>query len=290
MPCVAAHGATELPPGRRCARRKFWRTLHAVLVSAETLGVARDLVEDRLLGETKESSTSGRYAMALLRELARPSRCRALQFAAVTPGSPAGGNRHASLSNRITARSRSVLHSISRSTSRFTTISVPPNAAGSRSVSAAQDQPEDPKRWPPANCRNSSASARRFLQVCSDLLADLARHLEIAAIAADSSGGCADRSRGLRFREPVRRDRWHRLRDASLHPSSFGNQLSQAQLAVFGHVVQHEEKVGRTEYWRVTQRERNDLACYDRQTPGNAPGAEKPDRHSAGSWRAFHAR
>jgi hypothetical protein len=44
---------------------EFWRTLHAVLVSAETLGVARDLVEDRLLGETKESSTSGQYAMAL---------------------------------------------------------------------------------------------------------------------------------------------------------------------------------------------------------------------------------
>jgi hypothetical protein len=57
---------------------------------------------------------------------------------------------------------------------------------------------------------------------------------------------------GLRFREPVRRDRWHGLRDASLRPSSFGNQLSQAQLAVFGHVVQHEEKVGTTEYWRVT--------------------------------------
>lgn len=61
----------------------FWRNLHAVLASAEQLGVAREPVEDRLLGETSESTLSGQYCMVLLLHLARPFTLSRAQFAAV---------------------------------------------------------------------------------------------------------------------------------------------------------------------------------------------------------------
>lgn len=60
----------------------FWRTLHAVLASAERLGVARAPVSDRRLGETTESSVGGQYAMILLLHLARPFELSRGQFAA----------------------------------------------------------------------------------------------------------------------------------------------------------------------------------------------------------------
>ena len=44
----------------------FWCYLHAVLASAEQFGVAREPVEDRLLGETSESTLSGQYCICLL--------------------------------------------------------------------------------------------------------------------------------------------------------------------------------------------------------------------------------
>jgi len=61
----------------------FWHNLHAVLASAEQLGVAREPVEDRLLGETSESTLSGQYCMVLLLHLARPFTLSRAQFAAV---------------------------------------------------------------------------------------------------------------------------------------------------------------------------------------------------------------
>lgn len=60
----------------------FWRNLHAVLASAEQLGVAREPVADRLLGETRESTVGGQYAMTLLLHLARPFELSRNQFAA----------------------------------------------------------------------------------------------------------------------------------------------------------------------------------------------------------------
>ena len=61
----------------------FWCYLHAVLASAEQFGVAREPVEDRLLGETSESTLSGQYCMVLLLHLARPFTLSRAQFAAV---------------------------------------------------------------------------------------------------------------------------------------------------------------------------------------------------------------
>lgn len=61
----------------------FWYNLHAVLASAEQLGLAREPVEDHLLGETTESTLSGQYCMVLLLHLARPFTLSRAQFAAV---------------------------------------------------------------------------------------------------------------------------------------------------------------------------------------------------------------
>ncbi len=61
----------------------FWRLLHAVFASAERLGVTLDPVEDRLLGETSESTVSGQYAMALLLHLACPFSASRNHFAAM---------------------------------------------------------------------------------------------------------------------------------------------------------------------------------------------------------------
>lgn len=62
----------------------FWRNLHAILAAAEQMGVAREPVSDRLLGETSESTISGQYAMTLLLHLARPFELSRSQFAAAT--------------------------------------------------------------------------------------------------------------------------------------------------------------------------------------------------------------
>lgn len=69
-------GVLELDP-------EFWRNLHAILASAEQLGVASLPVADRLLGETSESTLNGQYAMTLLLHLARPFELSRTQFAAV---------------------------------------------------------------------------------------------------------------------------------------------------------------------------------------------------------------
>lgn len=60
----------------------WWRKLHAIYAAAEQLGVEAQTVADRLLAETRESTVSGHYAMALLLHLARPAELSRSQFAA----------------------------------------------------------------------------------------------------------------------------------------------------------------------------------------------------------------
>ena len=62
----------------------FWRTLHAILASAEQLDVLRAPIADPLLAETRDSTICGQYAMTLLLHLARPFELSRNQFAAAT--------------------------------------------------------------------------------------------------------------------------------------------------------------------------------------------------------------
>ena len=50
----------------------FWKNFHTLFLAVERLGCAEETVEDRLFGETRMSSVSGQYAMALMLHLARP--------------------------------------------------------------------------------------------------------------------------------------------------------------------------------------------------------------------------
>ena len=61
----------------------FWKNLHATFTAAGQLGVAGEVVEDRLLAETSESTVNGQYVMALLLHLARPFSLTGGQFSAV---------------------------------------------------------------------------------------------------------------------------------------------------------------------------------------------------------------
>ena len=61
----------------------FWKNFHDLFLAAEQLGCLGDTVEDRLLGETRDSSVRGQYAMALMLYLARPFHLSGEQLAAV---------------------------------------------------------------------------------------------------------------------------------------------------------------------------------------------------------------
>lgn len=61
----------------------WWRLLHATLAAAEQLGVTDTAVSDRLFAETRESTPTAQYAMAILLHLCRPHELSRSQFSAV---------------------------------------------------------------------------------------------------------------------------------------------------------------------------------------------------------------
>ena len=251
---------------------EFWRNLHAILVSAETLGVARDFVEDRLLGETKESTASGQYAMALLLELARPFALSRSQLAAVTRWlarwreqarilvEPDIGPKSCCLALDLSL-DRPFQESLRVARlARWLSIGPVLRKIGQRLESlAAGESPESLKL-------GSALSA----EACTNLLTELAEHLRIPPpyqVFQDDSMSI-EVACGLENLYRVIGGKG--LRDASLRPSSFGNQLSQEQLAVFGHVVRLEEKSGQFETWRVLKRASDEFHLFRPAGSGEA--------------------
>ena len=251
---------------------EFWRNLHAVLVSAETLGVARDFVEDRLLGETKESTASGQYAMALLLELARPFALSRAQFAAITRWlarwreqakilvEPDTGPKSLCVPLDLSLDLPFLDNVRTARLARWLSVGPVLRKISQRIESlAAGESPESLKL-------GSALSA----EACTDLLTELADHLKVPPrrpVLPDSTT-TIEVSCGL--------DNLYRvvggtgLRDASLRPSSFGSQLSQEQLAVFGHVVRHEEKTGHSEKWHIARRDRDEFHLFRPAGSGEA--------------------
>jgi hypothetical protein len=62
----------------------FWHLLHTVFAAAERLATTREPVADQRLGETRESTLSGQYAMAIMLHLVDPFSMPRKQFATVT--------------------------------------------------------------------------------------------------------------------------------------------------------------------------------------------------------------
>ncbi|MFT3848835.1 MAG: hypothetical protein QM739_09185 [Propionivibrio sp.] len=251
---------------------EFWRTLHAVLVSAETLGVARDLVEDRLLGETKELTASGQYAMALLLELARPFALSRAQLSTVTRWLARWREQARILvepDNSPKACCIALDLSLDRPfhdnlrvarLARWLSVGPVLRKIGQRiEALAAGETPESLKLGPTLSA-----------ETCTDLLAELAEHLRVPPPGQllPELTSAVEVACGLENLFGVIGGRG--LRDASARPSSYGSQLSQAQLALFGHVVRHEEKVGKTETWRVLKGGRNEVFLLRPKGAGEA--------------------
>ena len=251
---------------------EFWRNLHSVLVSAETLGVARDFVEDRLLGETKESTASGQYAMALLLELARPFALSRAQLSAITRWLARWREQAKILVEPDTGPKSCCValdlsldlpfHDNLRPARLARWLSVGPvlRKIGQRLESlAAGESPENLKL-------GSALSA----DACTDLLTELAEHLKVPTqrLVFPEEATVIEVACGLENLYRVIGGTG--LRDASARPSSFGNQLSQEQLAVFGHVVRHEERSGQSETWRILQRDRDEFHLFRPAGSGEA--------------------
>jgi hypothetical protein len=69
--------------GGMALKAGFWKSFHTLFLAAERLGCAEETMEERLLlGETRMSSVSGQYAMALMLHLAWPFSLSGKQLAA----------------------------------------------------------------------------------------------------------------------------------------------------------------------------------------------------------------
>lgn len=239
----------------------FWKTLHAVLTSAEQLGIEREPVEDRLLGETSVSSVSGQYVMVLLLHLARPFTLSRTQFAAAT---------------RWLARWRE----------RAMVLAAPDESPKSCCIALdlAQDRPIHD------NLR--AASAGRWLSV-NDILRKMRKRLELLAAGESpeniklgsglSSEACVALLNALienlKFPQQALPDVpanaspalvvagleniYQHLGGKGLNKpvasALFGSRLSADQIAVFGHVVQEEAGGNsKAETWSVMPQQNND--------------------------------
>lgn len=221
----------------------FWRNLHAVLASAEQMGVARDPVSDRLLGETSESTVSGQYAMTLLLHLARPFELSRNQFAAATRWL-ARWREQAEITATPDGRSKS--HHIALDLSLDCPTMAPGSAPGiprwlaidnvlrkmrKRVESlAAGESPEELK----LGSGISSAACSALLNTLSE---NLKHPLPIAAPVQPGSPA-ASVAVGL---ENIHRQLGGKSLKQAEEPSSI-NRREQEQIAIFGHVARASEE------------------------------------------------
>lgn len=244
---------------------EFWCQLHAVLASAEQLGATRVPVEDRLLGETRESTVSGQYAMILLLHLACPSGLTRGQFAAAS---------------QWLARWRELAKLRAKPDLRPKSCCV--------ALDLSQDRPlHDPRltprtgRWLSLNGivrkmqqRLELLAAGEFPEslklgsglssdACVALLKNLSDHLRfplqpVAEVPAEAASVLV--AIGL---ETIHRALAGKgLKDNPLTPLARGGKLSADQIAIFGHVVREAETVvekgdadSKSENWRIVQLE-----------------------------------
>lgn len=236
----------------------FWHYLHAVLASAEQFGVAREPVEDRLLGETSESTLSGQYCMVLLLHLARPFTLSRAQFAAVI---------------RWFARWRE----------QAAVLSEPDESPKSRCIALdlSQDQPlHDNLDMTGVGCWLSVKGVLRKIrervellaagespeslklgsglssEACLNLLNTLSEYLKYPKrTTADIPGEASSIAVAAGLDTVYRFLGGTRLKEAVAPNSSFASSLSHEQIALFGHVArdtwENSEKLA--EQWQLVR-------------------------------------
>ena len=274
-PTITQHGARVAHRVLTCLRMEqmnaylggaeladtFWRNAHGVYAAAEQLGVTREPVTDRLLGETTESTVSGQYSMLLLLHLACPYTLARAQLTAA---------------NRWFARWREQVAMLDEA------------ATGSRACSIAIDLAQDspihdnlalPRiaRWlsvgdvlgkmrqrlkllangeSPENLRLGSGLSSEACAALLMALGDRLKNPQAASPSATVEGPVAFAAAGL---ESIH----YLLGGEGLHDPLETTLLSANQIAVFGHVVREPEDstIGqdRPETWRVTRQESGEL-------------------------------
>jgi hypothetical protein len=252
----------------------FWHNLHAVLASAEQLGVAREPVEDRLLGETSESTVSGQYCMILLLHLARPFTLSRAQFAAV---------------NRWFARWRE----------QAAVLSGPEESPKSRCIALdlTQDQPLHDNlgaarvgRWlsvkgvlrkmrervellaageSPESLKLGSGLSS---EACVELLNTLSEYLKHPKkTTADLPGEASSIGIAAGLETVYRFLGGTRLKEAVAPHSTFASRLSHEQIALFGHVArdtwENSEKLA--EQWQLMRLKPGELLLVRPAGSGN---------------------
>ncbi|WP_263768419.1 hypothetical protein [Propionivibrio soli] len=266
LACYAA--SNELAPG-------FWGTLHAVLASAEKLGVVREPVEDSLLGETRESTVSGQYAMALLLHLARPFALSHGQFAATAQW-------------------------FSRWREQADVLDLPDDnpRACCLAIDLAQDQPihgnaqpADVARW--LSLTNIMRKMRKRAGMlaegespeslklgntlsgpaCVALLNLLSDHLRFPVLSVPEPGATDGSVTVLPGMENIYRALGGRgLKESETPAAAYGDRLSHEQLAVFDHVVVHAESDAEkaAESWDILKRQSEEIQLFRRPSSGDA--------------------
>lgn len=261
----------------------LWRNLHATLACAEELGIGNVPVQDRLLGETRDSTLAGQYAMALLLYLARPWELSRAQFAAAS---------------RWFARWRETVATLMQppSANDDSGAEAPPtrllalDLALERALPRRGEIPGIP-RWlvldgvlrkmrqrqralaageSPAALKLgsdlSSADCARLLETLSERLKEAARRPPLRDGANGESGvalavvvGLADIHRWLGGSALATDDDAMRL-----------HRRQQEQIAIFGHIVRREETAVSCETWRIAAAECAAMASADTATDDRA--------------------
>lgn len=242
----------------------LWRNFHAVFLATEQLGCAGESVEDRLPGETSESTVAGQYAMALMLHLARPYALTGGQFAAVARWL-ARWREQARIAGQpdLDAKSCSILLDLSVDRpvhegtgeaylSRWLSLGGVLRKIRRRIDSlAAGESPESLKL-------GSGLSA----DACMTLLEALGDHLRHPppALSADLDG-MPKLAVGAGLVNIFHLLGGDGLAD-TLHPaSSADSHIAKEQLAVFGHVVRERQAPPETrlENWRLGHKEQSEL-------------------------------
>ena len=253
----------------------FWANVHSVFRAAEQLGACEELIEDRLLGETSESSVTGQYSMALMLHLVRPCSMSSGQVAAVLRwlarwreqavvlAEPDVDAKALCLSLDLSEDSPIHLASRPGELPRWLSIGNILRKMRRRVESlAAGESPEKLKLG-----TGLSAGA------CQELLASVRNNLQQPqAVPSAISDGMPVVPVGAGLVNIYRLLGGTGLEDELLPASSTDSHLSKEQLAVFGHVVREElpPPEAQLEKWRLAGQERGQLLLLRDAAAGEA--------------------
>ncbi len=253
----------------------FWKRLNAAFLAAERLGVAAEPVEDRLLGETRESTITGQFAMAVMLHLSRPQALASAHLATV---------------GRWLARWREQATVLCAPDPAGKDGMVVLDLAGGAPVSNALNTPRMP-RWlsldrvlRKARSRMAALDAGESPEnlklgsgvpaaTCRMLLEDLAGHLQRPPFGlvgvSDNMPRLAVATGLNRIYTVIGGEGLY----AELNPNvSVDDRLFKEQLAVFGHVVREESPTEQQplESWRLAFKERDELVLLRSPADGDS--------------------